>query len=155
MMSRLSAHSRNISHTRLLGDSHPNHPIHACTLSTRLSRRLPAPRRRDKYLLFKIPAPVSRGSQDKPLVSRGWPTYARVRAASESEREGQKEGLIINRRQQRRFEGATSERNKGEGDAGVRAGAVECAATATAATAVHHEGGLQGERGLYRALLYK
>jgi len=36
---------------------------------------------------------------------------------------------------------------------GVRAGAVECAATA--ATAVHCEGGLQEEGGLYRALLYK
>lgn len=107
MTSRLlcSARSRNISHTRLLGDSHPNRPIRACTLSTRLSGRLPAPRRRDKYLLFKIPAPVSRGPQDKPLVSRGWSTYARARDGNESEREGQKEGLIINRRQQRRFEG--------------------------------------------------
>lgn len=145
-----SAHSRNIS--RLLGDSHPNRPIRACTLSTRLSGRLPASRRRDKYLLFKIPAPVSRGPQDKPLVLRGWPTNARARTKSECKREGQKEGLIINRRQQRRFEGGG--RNRG-GGMSVRAGAVECAATATAATAVHREGGLQGEGGLYRALLYK
>lgn len=102
------ARSRNISHIQFLGDFSPNHPIRAYTLSTRLSGRLPAPQR-DKYLLFKIPAPVSRGPQDKPLVSRGWPLYARARAESESEREGQKEGLIINRRQQRRFEGGGGE----------------------------------------------
>lgn len=35
----------------------------------------------------------------------------------------------------------------GGGEGSVRAGAVECAATATAATAVHREGGLQGRRG--------
>lgn len=143
MTSRLwnISRSRNIFHTRLLDDSHPNRPIRACTLSTRLSGRLPAPRRRDKYLLFKIPAPVSRGPQDKPLVSRGWPAYARARSESESKREGQKEGLIINRRQQRRFEGGG--RNEGGREReSVRAGAVECATTATAATAVHREGGL-------------
>lgn len=75
--------------------------------------RLPAPRRRDKYLLFKIPAPVSRGPQDKPLVSRGWSRRSEKARARESpgvrererRREEQKEGLIINRRQQRRFAG--------------------------------------------------
>lgn len=120
-----SARSRNISQTGLLGDSHPNRPIRACTLSTRLSGCLPAPRRRDKYLLFKIPAPVSRGPQDKPLVSRGWSTYARARTESESKREGQKEGLIINRRQQRRFEGGgREERGKQGGECTRRGGGV-------------------------------
>lgn len=62
---------------------------------------------------------------------------ARVRVR----KKGQKEGLIINRRQQRRFE--SGGQNAG---VGLRAGAVECAATATAtaATAVHCEGGLRG-----------
>lgn len=76
---------RNISHTRLLGDSHPNRSIRACTLSTRLSGRLPAPRRRDKYLLFKIPAPVSRAG---PKINRS------CRGVGRRWRERRREGSV-------------------------------------------------------------
>lgn len=76
-MSELRARARvskkNI-HIRFLGDSHPlpNHSVHTLVYSPDplIRSRLPALRRRDKYLLFKIPALRSRARaatpQDKP-----------------------------------------------------------------------------------------